>query len=110
MIERLAALARRFDRHPENLFDPFLADELAERARAQRKIEYALLFGTAAAACGRSRAGLGSDRRSLACPLSFFTDQDRQRLADNHFEIGGHSALPSAAVTESTARLASLGL
>ena len=39
VVEDLAALARRLDRHAEDFLSALLADELAERARAQREIE-----------------------------------------------------------------------
>src|SRR5260370_23471827 len=36
VVEDLAAHARRLDRHAEDFFDALLADELGNRARAQR--------------------------------------------------------------------------
>ena len=47
VVEDLAALARRFDRHAEDFSRALLPDELAEHTRAQRKIERAVLLALA---------------------------------------------------------------
>src|SRR5277367_4472685 len=44
MVEHFTALVRSRDRHPKDLLEPILPDEIAERSRPQREVEDRLLF------------------------------------------------------------------
>jgi hypothetical protein len=44
VIKHVAAPAGCLDRHPEDLLEPLLTDEVGKRARSQRKVELLLLL------------------------------------------------------------------
>ncbi len=122
VVEDLAAHARRLDRHAEDFFEALLADELGNRARAQRKVELALFF--TGRGSGKFDAG-GFARRtprylpgsvrvinflgSVLVSLHFSPSSvasDLRISASRSSDIVAGLAAP----TESTARLASAGL
>src|SRR6266849_4513336 len=45
MVEHFATLPCRLDRHREHFLDSLLTDELSERARTQREIQFAVFAG-----------------------------------------------------------------
>ena len=123
VVEDLAAHARRLDRHAENFFEALLADELRNRARAQRKVELAFLL--AGRGSGKFDAGGFARRTARYLPGSVQVINSflGSVLVSLHFspssiasDLRISASRPSdivaglAAPTESTARLASAGL
>ncbi len=112
MIERLGPLPGGYDRHPENFLDPLLADELTERARPQRQVEYALLLGRRR---GRERPRLfvgsvGGGLLRIGFHFSPIRIANDLRIITSRSGSAPARETPPAAVTESTARFASPGL
>jgi hypothetical protein len=75
VIERLAASARRLDRHRENLPEALLTDEFSQRARSQRIVVLAILLVRERGRTCRGR--LRRDERQLL-PLSLRQSPSRR--------------------------------